>query len=83
MCRSNRVLKKLGGLAVLLQCCVCDAILTSSTPSQSFNTHTSAVTYLPFLAARELEKDSSQQLTWLRLARQQQRFRYATINFWA
>jgi hypothetical protein len=28
-----------GGLAVLLQCCECDAILTSSTPSQSFNKH--------------------------------------------
>jgi hypothetical protein len=39
MCRSNRVRNKLGGLAVLLQCCVCDAILTSSTPSQSFNKH--------------------------------------------
>jgi hypothetical protein len=39
MCRSNRVIKKLGRLAVLLQCCECDAILTSSTPSQSFNKH--------------------------------------------
>jgi hypothetical protein len=57
---------------VLLQCCECDTILTSSTPSQSFNKHFSWDG--PSILRCELLKGSSKQLTWLRLA---------TINFWA
>jgi hypothetical protein len=67
-----------GGVAVLLAVC---AILTSSNPSHSFNKHFSCDEN-SIVDRNRAQKDSSQQLTWLRLV-MQQNLCGATINFWA